>query len=123
MIQVEDADLNVQHDVVETAECRCSCGESVLEHVVLKEEGLNSFRFTGHILTADIFDSQSAAAPSAAALTTYTGMPADPYTAFRALAAQQDFEAVGADIVCEYLDVAPRSRRMAKAHILASDGA
>jgi hypothetical protein len=42
------------------------------------------------------------------------------YIASTAIQAQEDFEAVGADIICEYLDLAPHSRQVAKVNIVES---
>ena len=147
-IVVEDPDLNVLREDAEEVEVRCASGSSILEHVVLVEKGVHSSLFTGRLLTADIFNQSSAAAPSADSVTTYSGRaeeamrrPQDyqydrgvnlllntyappghkrAYTAAAAIQAQDDFESVGADIVCEYLDIQPRARQTAMANIVAS---
>lgn len=147
-IVVEDADLNDRPLETEQVECRCWSGGSIFEHVLLVEEALDASRFTGQLLTADVFNLHSAAAPSADSVTVYTGRaeeaqrrPQDyfyprevsrflnpyipaaikpAYTASTAIQAQDDFEAVGADIICEYLDLAPHSRQVAKVHIVES---
>ena len=150
-IAIDDADLNDRPSETEQVECRCWSGGSIFEHVLLVEDGLDSSRFTGRLLTADVFSLHSAAAPSADSVTVYTGRaeeaqrrPQDyfyprevsrllnpyipaaikaAYTAFTAIQAQDDFEAVGADIICEYLDLAPRARQLAKVHIAESNRA
>jgi len=148
-IAIVDEDLDDLPDETEQIECRCWSGGSVFEHVRLIEDGLHSSRFTGRLLTADVFNIMSASEPSADSVTSYTGrgeeaerrpqdyfyprevsrllnpytpaMIKDAYTASTAIQAQNDFEAIGADILCEYLDIAPRARQIAKAHIVQSD--
>ena len=64
-IAIDDADLNDRPSETEQVECRCWSGGSIFEHVLLVEDGLDSSRFTGRLLTADVFSLHSAAAPSA----------------------------------------------------------
>ena len=150
-IVVQDRDLDVLPHETELTGCRCLSGATVLQDVRLMEQGTNSGRFTGRLLTDNVLSDQSAAAASAQARRRYSGRgeeallrPQDyfyaqnttrllePYTpagsmpaltAAGALDAQEDFKAVGADIVCEYLDLEPRARLVGKVEIVSSHDA
>ena len=150
-IVVQDRDLDVLPHETELTGCRCLSGATVLQDVRLMEQGTNSGRFTGRLLTDNVLSDQSSAAASAQARRRYSGRgeeallrPQDyfyahnttrllePYTpagsmpaltAAGALDAQEDFKAVGADIVCEYLDLEPRARLVGKVEIVSSHDA